>query len=78
MGENLDDAEICGNGMVFSKKETKGNNEKKQTERRYKMSVSLWAYEPTICDGYYCEGECDLCSKLDEALAHREEAADDD
>ena len=42
------------------------------------MSVSLWAYEPTICDGDYCEGECDLCSKLDEALAHREEEADDD
>ena len=42
------------------------------------MSVSLWAYEPTICDGDYCEGECDLCSKLDEALAHREEEVDDD
>ena len=41
------------------------------------MSASLWAYEPTICDGDYCEGECDLCNKLDEALAHREEADDD-
>ena len=42
------------------------------------MSVSLWAYEPTICDGDYCEGECDLCEKLNEALAHREEEAEDD
>lgn len=25
------------------------------------MSIALWAYEPTICDGDFCEGECDLC-----------------
>ena len=29
--------------MVLSKKEKKRNNAEKQTERRYKMSVSLWA-----------------------------------
>ena len=27
------------------------------------MSVSLWAYEPSICDGNACPGDCDLCSK---------------
>ena len=27
------------------------------------MSVSLWAYEPEKCDGNFCIGECDLCSK---------------
>lgn len=30
------------------------------------MSVSKWAYEPTKCDGQYCPGECDLCSKAEE------------
>ena len=42
------------------------------------MSVSLWAYEPTICDGDYCDGECDLCSKAEQALALREKRIDDD
>ena len=38
------------------------------------MSVSKWAYEPTICDGGYCCGECDLCSpqKIDKILEYRE------
>lgn len=27
------------------------------------MSVSLWAYSPEKCDGDYCCGECDKCSK---------------
>ena len=30
------------------------------------MSVSLWAYEPSKCDGNVCVGDCDLCSKADE------------
>lgn len=27
------------------------------------MSVSKWAYEPSKCDGDYCPGDCDNCSK---------------
>lgn len=27
------------------------------------MSVSLWAYDPEICDGDFCPGDCDLCAK---------------
>ena len=41
------------------------------------MSISLWAYEPTICDGEYCEGECDYCLKAEEALAFRTEEDED-
>ena len=29
------------------------------------MSVSKWAYEPSKCDGDYCCGDCDFCSKAD-------------
>ena len=25
------------------------------------MSCSKWAYEPEMCDGHYCPGDCDLC-----------------
>ena len=27
------------------------------------MSVSMWCYEPSKCDGDYCVGECDMCPK---------------
>ena len=27
------------------------------------MSVSKWAYKPEKCDGDYCPGDCDNCSK---------------
>lgn len=27
------------------------------------MSVSKWAYDPERCDGDYCPGDCDNCSK---------------
>ena len=27
------------------------------------MSVSKWRYNPEICDGDYCPGDCDICSK---------------
>ncbi len=37
------------------------------------MSVSKWAYEPNICDGEPCCGECDLCWLADEAEAYRAE-----
>jgi len=30
------------------------------------MSVSKWAYTPEKCDGDYCPGECDNCSKVNE------------
>lgn len=30
------------------------------------MSVSKWAYEPEKCDGDFCIGDCDLCSKAAE------------
>ena len=32
------------------------------------MSVSKWKYTPA-CDGDYCVGDCDLCSKEPEAKA---------
>ena len=27
------------------------------------MSVSKWRYNPEICDGDYCPGDCDNCPK---------------
>lgn len=30
------------------------------------MSVSRWAYDPEICDGGGCPGDCDLCNKPNE------------
>ena len=27
------------------------------------MSVSLWAYEPELCDGQPCPGDCDHCDR---------------
>lgn len=30
------------------------------------MSVSKWAYTPEKCDGDFCIGDCDNCSKKDE------------
>ena len=30
------------------------------------MSVSLWAYCPSYCDGDFCPGDCDHCPKADE------------
>ena len=27
------------------------------------MSVSLWAYDPDRCDGDFCPGDCQFCSK---------------
>lgn len=32
------------------------------------MSVSRWAYNPSVCDGQPCPGDCDLCSKSDKAV----------
>jgi hypothetical protein len=32
------------------------------------MSVSKWAYNPEKCDGDYCCGCCDDCTKSDEIL----------
>lgn len=32
------------------------------------MSVSHWAYDPAICDGDFCPGNCDICPKRDEAV----------
>lgn len=26
------------------------------------MSVSKWKYEPFVCDGQFCVGDCDLCT----------------
>jgi len=36
------------------------------------MSVSKWAYNPQVCDGDYCYGECDVCPKREEALEEEE------
>lgn len=30
------------------------------------MSVSKWAWEAWKCEGGYCVGECDLCSKAED------------
>jgi hypothetical protein len=38
------------------------------------MSIKLWAYDPDKCDGDYCPGNCDCCSKRDE---HEEEEDDE-
>lgn len=27
------------------------------------MSVSKWSYNPEKCDGDYCPGKCDYCTK---------------
>ena len=37
------------------------------------MSVSLWAYSPEKCDGNFCVGDCDLCSKAEEEEEEEEE-----
>ncbi len=29
------------------------------------MSVSKWAYDPDKCEGDYCVGDCDKCSKAE-------------
>ena len=36
------------------------------------MSVSKWAYEPEICDGDICSGECDHCPKKYNAVYRKE------
>lgn len=41
------------------------------------MSISLWAYNPNVCDGDYCCGECDKCSKYDEAIEDEETEVDE-
>lgn len=30
------------------------------------MSCSKWAYSPEKCDGDYCCGDCDFCSKAED------------
>ena len=30
------------------------------------MSVSKWAYKPEKCDGDFCPGDCERCSKAEE------------
>ena len=35
------------------------------------MSVSLYMYEPDICDGDFCPGDCDYCSKRFDAEEKR-------
>lgn len=25
------------------------------------MSVSKWAYDPKVCEGQKCQGDCDFC-----------------
>ena len=37
------------------------------------MSASLWAYEPDICDGDYCPGDCDSCYKTEIIIDMMEE-----
>lgn len=27
------------------------------------MSTSKWAYDPELCDGHTCPGDCDKCTR---------------
>ena len=40
------------------------------------MSVSLWAWREDRCEGDFCPGDCDFCSKAYDILAS-EESMDD-
>lgn len=33
------------------------------------MSVSKWRYNPDLCDGHYCPGDCDLCGLTDKSMS---------
>ena len=37
------------------------------------MSCDKWAYDPKVCDGYPCPGDCDLCSLPNEMGDEEEE-----
>ena len=37
------------------------------------MSVSRYRYDPEMCDGDYCPGDCDYCSKEPEEDEEEEE-----
>ena len=41
------------------------------------MSVSKWAYEPLMCEGDYCVGDCDFCSKAEWSIDD-EDSEDDE
>lgn len=36
------------------------------------MSVSKWAYDPGLCDGGPCVGECDICHIAEKRIKARE------
>lgn len=40
------------------------------------MSVSKWSYNPEKCDGDFCVGNCDFCTKCDIAMENDEEYKD--
>ena len=40
------------------------------------MSVSKWAYNPDVCDGEPCVGDCDYC-RIAEESEEAEEADED-
>lgn len=42
------------------------------------MSAKLWAYDPEVCDGDFCPGNCDYCAKRDAAENAVMEPGDDD
>lgn len=44
------------------------------------MSVSLWAYDPDICDGDYCPCDCTYCRKAydREVVTDDEDGTDSD
>lgn len=44
------------------------------------MSVSLWAYDPDICDGDFCPCDCDFCRKAydREVVTDDEDGTDSD
>lgn len=42
------------------------HGEQRNEREESKMSVSKWDYIPEKCDGDYCPGDCDNCSKANE------------
>ena len=45
-------------------------------ERSREMSVSKWAYDPDVCDGKRCPGDCDFCYRWRKKLEEESDEED--